>query len=98
MERRKKRLRQDEPARYEIVVQGRLRPDWQDSFGEMQMEVIHQPGDFTATKLSGVVMDQAGLYGLLNRLRDLGLVLLLVICVDFNEEINKRWRIYEQYE
>jgi hypothetical protein len=90
MEPKKKRLRQDEPARYEIVVQGRLRPDWQDSFGELHMEVIRELGDVTMTKLSGVVMDQAALHGLLNRLRDLGLVLLLVVCLDFDQVICKR--------
>lgn len=84
-----KRVRLDEPAEYEIRVQGRLRPDWEEAFGGMRLEVIRGSEDLMVTKLSGKVMDQAALHGILNRLRDLSLVLLLVRCVDLDEIIFK---------
>lgn len=43
-------------------------------------QVKHQPNG--ETLLSGPVLDQAALYGILNRLRDLGVTLLAVMRVD----------------
>jgi len=62
------------PAAYEIEVRGGLDRRWSGQLAGM--EVILQPnGD---TRLAGLVADQAALYGLLSRLRDLGLVLVSV--------------------
>jgi hypothetical protein len=66
--------RKQRPQRYEIVVEGLLDPGWVEWLGGMQME----NGADGTTRLSGSVIDQAGLYGLLSRLRDLGVPLLLV--------------------
>lgn len=63
-----------EPAHYEIRVAGQLGPEWTDWFGGLTMTQAPD-GD---TRLTGVVADQSALYGLLRRVRDLGLTLLAV--------------------
>lgn len=63
------------PRCYSIRIQGHLSAEWSDWFGGL---TIHCHPDGTTT-LSGPVADQAALYGLLLRVRDLGLPLLAVI-------------------
>jgi hypothetical protein len=58
---------------YRIVVRGRLSDRLGAAFGEMTLE----PED-GATALVGAVTDQSHLYGLLERVRSLGLELLRV--------------------
>ena len=58
----------------EIRVKGRIDEHWSDWFEGLT--ITHT--DQEETILSGTVVDQAALYGLLARLRDLGLPLLLV--------------------
>jgi hypothetical protein len=58
--------------RYVIRVKGHLNPFWQVWFEHLS--ITHQ-SDGT-TLLSGPIRDQAALYGLLLKLRDLGLTLL----------------------
>ena len=58
----------------EIRVKGRLDPHWSEWFADFA--ITHIAGDETI--LSGVVADQAALYGLLARMRDLGLTLVSV--------------------
>ena len=62
------------PARYRIVVQGRLGPEWAPWFGGLAMS-WQEPGQ---TVFTGPVLDQAALHGLLNTIRDLGLPLVEV--------------------
>ncbi len=63
------------PAVYEIRVKGRLDSDrWSQWFGGMKL-TVDANGD---TVLVGQITDQAALYGLLSRLRDLALPLLSV--------------------
>jgi hypothetical protein len=57
---------------YHIRVQGHLDPGWQDRFEGLRVE--QQEGG--ATLLSGYLLDQAALYGVLLQLIRLGLVLL----------------------
>ncbi len=71
-------LRLGERARYRIAVQGRLDEQWITYFDGMTVSVENQDSNVTQTTLTGPVMDQAALHGLLNRIRDLGLPLLLV--------------------
>lgn len=59
-------------GRYEFVVGATLDPDWSEWFG---LDV--SPRDDT-THLSGIVADQAALHGILARLRDLGVPILVV--------------------
>ena len=72
----------DEPAEYLIKVQGRLNGDLADWFhGPVRIDTeTSGPGE-TITVLTGIVADQSALHGLIRRIRDLGLPLLLVDCV-----------------
>ena len=63
-----------QPVSYRIRVRGALDPEWSAWFGGLAI-THHADG---ATTLAGPVADQAALYGLLNRARDLGLTLLTV--------------------
>ncbi len=60
---------------YQIRVQGHLDPVWSAWFDDM---AIRHNADSTTT-LEGPVIDQAALYGLIGRARDLGLTLLAVL-------------------
>lgn len=60
----------------QIRIKGQLRPQWAEWFGGM---AITWEGDGN-TLLTGIVADQAALHGLLKKVRDLGLPLLLVSC------------------
>ncbi|MFN8467327.1 MAG: hypothetical protein U0X20_17345 [Caldilineaceae bacterium] len=62
------------PAQYKICVQGELGAQWSAWFTGMAVEA--EPGGTSV--LWGVLADQAALYGVLARIRDLGLPLLTV--------------------
>src|SRR5215210_5469680 len=63
-----------ETGLYEIRIKGHLSPHWIDWFGGLTL-TLEDHGD---TLLSGPVVDQAALYGLLRKVRDLGMPLLSV--------------------
>jgi hypothetical protein len=64
--------------RYEIRVQGRLDPRW-----STYLDGVHlRPGTDGTTVLTGRVVDQAALHGLLAGLRDLGVPLISVALLD----------------
>ena len=67
-------LEQSSPHHYEIFVQGHLGARWLSRFEGMTITLT--PAGQTI--LAGPVMDQAALYGISNRIRDLGLVLISV--------------------
>jgi len=58
----------------EIRIKGQINKQWSDWFGGLTIN--HSNPDETI--LSGIVPDQAALYGIISRLRDLGLELSLV--------------------
>lgn len=60
-----------EPTRYRITVRGRLTKRLGSAFGGLALE----PGG-EHTFLVGEIRDQAHLYGVLDRIRDLGLELV----------------------
>ena len=64
-------------AGYEIRVEGVLDQRWTDWF-----EGLKITSDHSQTVISGPVADQAALHGLLNRVADLGLVLVSVYRLD----------------
>jgi hypothetical protein len=64
----------DKPAVYEIVVKGKLDTRWTRWFADLQ--VIYQPNGNSL--LTGPIADQSSLYGVISRLRDLGIVLISV--------------------
>jgi len=72
----------DRPASYEIRVKGKLDARWSRWFANLQ--IIPQPGG--ESLLVGTVADQAALYGVISRMRDLGLVLISVHRVSREEE------------
>jgi hypothetical protein len=59
---------------YEIRVAGHLPPQWTDWFEGLTL-TLQEDGD---TLLTGPVIDQAALHGLLKKVRDLGLPLVSV--------------------
>jgi hypothetical protein len=65
----------DWPAYYQIKISGQLDPHWSTWFDGLSL--TEEPDGNTV--LAGLVADQAALYGLLARARDLGLTLIAVI-------------------
>ncbi len=61
------------PADYQIKVKGQLGSQWSNWFEGMIIE-----SDKAATTMTGKVMDQSALHGLLVRVRDLNLPLISV--------------------
>ncbi len=64
----------DQPLVYQIRLQGHLGRNWTDWFGDVTI-TLEDNGE---TLLTGPVVDQAALYGLLRKVRDLGLPLISV--------------------
>lgn len=60
-------------AFYEITLRGVLDPFWASLFDGMAIE-----SKDNVTRISGFVADQAALHGMLERVRDFGLVLVSV--------------------
>jgi hypothetical protein len=74
-------LDSSQPMIYQIRIKGHLGPQWTDWFGGLTV-TLEQDGD---TLLTGPVVDQAALHGLLKKVRDLGMPLVSVVQVQFNE-------------
>ncbi len=71
---------------YRIKVRGRLKESWSDWFNGMTIEAGLEADGAQVTTLTGSVRDQTALHGLLERVRDLGLLLLSVEQVDPNQD------------
>ena len=71
----------DQPVIYEIRIKGHLGPQWENLFDGLTI-ILEDNGD---TRLTGPVIDQAALHGLLKKVRDFGMPLVSVIQVQFNE-------------
>lgn len=68
-------MEQHDPVKlYEIRIEGHLHEQWADWFGGLTV-TIEENGN---TLLAGPVIDQAALYGLLRKVRDLGMPLISV--------------------
>ena len=63
-----------EPGHYEIRIKGHLDNRWANWFSGLTITAL----DNDETLLTGPVVDQAALYGLLKKVRDLGMPLLSV--------------------
>ena len=63
-----------QPAVYQIRLKGHLGREWTDWFGGLSI-TLEDNGE---TLLTGPLVDQAALYGLLRQVRDLGMPLLSV--------------------
>ena len=66
--------------RYEIRVKGRLAPHWSAWFDGLELE----PARDGTTVIRGQIVDQAALYGLLQKLRDVGIPLLSLTEIQHN--------------
>lgn len=60
---------------YQITVEGKIDPSWSVWLNDLQFISRKEPNGMYLTTLSGTLIDQAALRGLLNRLWDLNLVL-----------------------
>lgn len=68
----------NEPMIYQIRIKGHLGAQWRDWFEGLTV-TLEDDGD---TLLTGPLVDQAALHGLLKKVRDLGLPLLSVNRMD----------------
>jgi hypothetical protein len=71
----------NQPMIYQIRIEGHLGSQWSDWFGGMTI-TLEDNGE---TLLTGAVIDQAALYGLLKKVRDLGMPLLAVNRVESSQ-------------
>jgi hypothetical protein len=62
---------------YVITVQGALEPTWSDRLGGMTI-TVHPTADGWVTILTGELVDQAALQGILKTVYDLGLPVISV--------------------
>jgi hypothetical protein len=67
----------DQPMVYQIRIKGHLGRQWTDWFGGLTI-TLEDNGD---TLLTGPVVDQAALHGLLRKVRDLGMPLISAVRV-----------------
>jgi hypothetical protein len=72
--------------RVEIRIKGRIAPHWTGWFEELTITYTEDDN----TVLIGEVLDQAALFGLIARVRDLGLSLISVDSGETNEEDSRQ--------
>jgi hypothetical protein len=74
------------PEYYEIKIKGHLDQSWSEGFAGLTL--THLEGD--GTLLSGTLPDQAAIYGVLERMRDLNLTLISVnLCGPSTQDCDK---------
>ncbi|MCE7980413.1 MAG: hypothetical protein DYG89_04420 [Caldilinea sp. CFX5] len=66
---------------YQIRLKGHLDSQWSDWFGGLTVT----PAEDGDTLLTGQVIDQAALHGLLRKVRDLGMPLIAVVQIQRDE-------------
>lgn len=71
----------DETMYYEIRIKGHLNDRWAMWFDGLTL--THEANG--ETRLTGSVVDQAALYGLLRKVRDVGLPLISVVQIDSDQ-------------
>jgi len=72
------KLKVHEAARYRIHVQGAIDESWADYYGDMITHMGVELDEYPVTKMTGQFHDQSALLGVISRLVDLGLPLLMV--------------------
>jgi hypothetical protein len=73
-----------QPIVYQIRIKGHLGQQWTDWFDGLSI-TLEEDGN---TLLSGPVIDQAALHGVLKKVRDLGMPLLSVTSAESNPQKN----------
>jgi hypothetical protein len=76
----------DQPFVYQIRIKGHLSPPLQAWFEGLAV-TLEEDGN---TLLTGSVVDQAALHGILKKIRDLGMALLFVYAVDRSPQQTKQ--------
>ncbi len=76
------KLKIDQSAIYSIQVAGYLDESWSNRLGGLKIRVSDPVENTLITTLSGSLIDQAALFGVLKALYDMRLPLLSVECVD----------------
>ncbi len=79
-------LKRDQPAIYQIRVQGWIGSERSDWFHGFALTTEEEPGSPIVTTLCGSVADQAALLGLLQKLYTLGFPILLVCYVEMGAQ------------
>jgi len=74
----------DQPNIFQIRIQGHLSQQWQDWFEGLRI-TLEEDGN---TLLSGPVVDQSALHGILKKIRDLGIPLLSINSIGPNQSTN----------
>lgn len=67
-----------QPGYYQIILAGKIDASWAKWFGELSITCQKEADETCVTILSGTIVDQAALRGLLNRMWDLNLDLISV--------------------
>lgn len=70
------------PATYQIKLLGQLDESWSVWFEGMVVSLEKDAAGRSISVLKGTLVDQPALYGLLSRIRDMGLLLLSVERLD----------------
>jgi hypothetical protein len=68
----------DQPSTYLLKIKGRLDASWKEWFDNMDIVVSEDEDGATVTSMTGLVVDQVALHGLLARIHALNLQLLSV--------------------
>ena len=76
------KLKIDTPTRYRIQFVGELNESWSERLGGLKITPPDQGEKQTITTLSGLLPDQAALFGVLKALYDMRLPLLSVVCLE----------------
>ena len=63
---------------YRIIIKGHLDPEWSDWFDGLTITLV----DNGETILTGPIVDQTALHGVLIKIRDLGLPLLSLVRIE----------------
>lgn len=75
---------QTQPMIYQIRINGHLGVKWSEWFGRMSITLEEN----AVTVLTGPVVDQAELFGIIKKIRDLGMPLVSVNCMKRKVEEN----------
>ena len=78
LNKRKPKTDPGQPIVYQIRLRGHLSDQWTGWFEGLTI-TLEEDGD---TLLSGPLVDQAALHGLLKKIRDLGITLISINCVE----------------
>ena len=79
---------------YQIVVKGHLDSEWSEWFDGLTITLL----DNGETILSGPVVDQTALHGVLIKIRDLGLPLLSLVRIEPERESESNPLVHQEEE